>query len=105
LQLAGVAPSLDLTEQVDQGSERERLPVDVHTATEIQLCARESCRLGEQCGLADAGVTADQNDPWLAFGGSRHRLREQPQLVVASDDRVLTDTSHRARSIPRWRDL
>ena len=90
--------SLDLTDQIDQGSERDRVPADVHTATEIQVCARESCRLVEQRGLANAWVTADQHDPWLTLGGSRHGALKHRQLVVASDDRVVTVTdSHRFR--------
>ena len=106
VQPADVAPSLDLTDQIDQGSERDRVPADVHTATEIQLCASASCRLEEQRGLTDAWVTADQHDPWLTLGGSRHGALKHRQLVVASDDRVVTVTaSHRFRSIPRRRNL
>jgi hypothetical protein len=78
----------------------------VHTATEIQLCASESSRLGEQRGLPNAWITADQHDPWLTCGSSRHGALYQRKLVVAPDDRVITGTaSHRFRSIPRWREL
>jgi hypothetical protein len=105
VQLADLARSLDLTDQIDHGSERDRVPADVHTATQIQLCASEPCRLGQQRGLTDPRISAYQHDPWLTFGGSRHGTRKHRKLGVASYDRVHTVTaSHRTRSIPRRRE-
>jgi hypothetical protein len=101
-ELADVALSLELTDQIDQGRQRDRVPADVHIATEIQLCAGVACGLRQQRGLTDPRVAADQHDPWLTFGGSRYGTLKHRKLGVASYDRVHTVTaSHRPRSIPR----
>ena len=101
VQLADVALSLNLTDQLDQRRDRDRVPADVHTATQIQPCASTTGRLEQQRRLADPSVTADQHDPRQTFGGSRHGTLKHRHLGVASHDRVHAVTAcHRPRSIP-----
>ena len=105
VQVGDVAPSLDVSDQIDQGRERDRLPADVHTATEEELRASTSCSLGQQRGLPDTRLTADQHHPRLTFSRPRHGPLEHRKLVVPTDDRMCNATaSHRSCSIAakRW---
>ena len=101
-QLADLAPSLHLTEEIDQGSERDRLPADVNAATDVPRRASTSRGLRQQRGLPDAWITADEHDPWLTPSRPRHRALEHSELVVPSDDRVRNaSASHGSCSIAR----
>ena len=92
-QRADVALSLDLTDQIHERCERDRVPTDLHATTEIQRCGRESRRLKQQRRFPDSWVAADEHHPWLAFGGSLDRTLEHGELIVASHDRVISATT------------
>jgi hypothetical protein len=94
LKPADVVFALELPNQINQRREGDRVPADMDTAAEVSRRLRDSCRLGEQRGLPDAWVTADQNDSRLTFGGSGNGPLKHRELVVAPDYWMFAASAH-----------
>jgi hypothetical protein len=97
--------SLNLSDQVDERSERDGVTADVQAAAGEQVGARPSGSFGQQRGLADAGISAQQQGGWFTRCRETDGAFEESELVVASDDRLVLSLTWHRWSKYRGRDL
>ena len=78
--------SPNVAEQLGQRCQRDQLAAHRHASTDDQLCIGAPCSFGDECRLADACFTADEQHRRRALAGGRDRALESGQFVVAADE-------------------